>query len=88
MILYTLDSQWPLSGVHPNMMENQPSLVIYHHVQSCGVRSSEEGRYTPPISAIPLYELCDYNNTSGKLVFDGGATLMLTLATNFLQVPV
>jgi hypothetical protein len=28
---------------------------LYHHVQSCGVRSSCVGRYTPPISTLPLY---------------------------------
>jgi hypothetical protein len=31
---------------------------IYHHVQSCGVRSSGGGGYTPPISTLPLYVLC------------------------------
>ncbi len=31
---------------------------IYHHKQSCGVRSSWEGRYTPPISTLPLHVLC------------------------------
>jgi hypothetical protein len=51
--------------------ENQPSLVrvgggvhahplhyIYHHVQSCGVRSLREGRYTHPVSTLPLCVLC------------------------------
>jgi hypothetical protein len=28
---------------------------MYHHVQSSGVRSSWEGRYTAPISTLPLY---------------------------------
>ncbi len=63
---------WPI----PSWWKNQPSpgegggvhahplsLYIYHHVQSCGVHSSWEGRYTPPppISALPLYTyvLCD-----------------------------
>ncbi len=48
--------------------KNQPRLVrlvggrtpspfhyTYHHVQSCGVCSSWEGRHTPPISTLPLY---------------------------------
>jgi len=57
----------------PSWWKNQPSLVgvggftptpfhyIYHHVQGCSVRSSWEGRYTPPTSALPLYELCDWD---------------------------
>ncbi len=32
--------------------------VIYHHVQSCSVRASSEGKYTPPLSTLPLYVLC------------------------------
>jgi len=32
-----------------------PYRSVYHHKQSCGVRSSCEGRYTPPISTLPLY---------------------------------
>jgi hypothetical protein len=35
-----------------------PLHYIYHHVQSCGVRSSWEGRYTPCFSTLPLYVLC------------------------------
>ncbi len=31
---------------------------IYHHVQSCSICSSWEGRYTPPISFLPLCTLC------------------------------
>jgi hypothetical protein len=32
----------------------------YHHVQSCGVRSSVRGQipYAPPISTLPKYVLC------------------------------
>jgi hypothetical protein len=30
----------------------------HHHIQSCGVSSSWEGRYTHPISTLPLYVLC------------------------------
>ncbi len=45
---------WWVWGVHP-----RPLSRIYHHVQSCSVRSSWEGRrYTPPISTLLLYELC------------------------------
>ncbi len=63
--------QWPLSDVHSIIMEKsaQPSEgggvyapppfhCIYHHKQSCGVRSSWEGRYTPPFSSLPLHVLC------------------------------
>jgi hypothetical protein len=64
--------QRPLSGVHSIMMEkwaqageegggvhaHHPFHYIYHHVQSCGVRSRWEGRYTPPVSTLPQYELC------------------------------
>jgi hypothetical protein len=35
-----------------------PFHSIYHHEQSCIVLSSWEGRYTPPISPLPLYVLC------------------------------
>ncbi len=31
---------------------------IYHHVQSCSVRSSWEGRYTPSLASLPLNVLC------------------------------
>jgi hypothetical protein len=34
-----------------------PFQYIYHHVQIWGVRSSLEGRYTPPISTLPLCTL-------------------------------
>ncbi len=59
--------QRPLSGVHSTTMEKLaqpregggwtpiPIHYIYYHVQSYGVRSSLEGRYTytPPISPLP-----------------------------------
>ncbi len=32
-----------------------PFHSIYHHEQSCRVHSSWEGRYTPPISPLPLH---------------------------------
>ncbi len=35
-----------------------PFHSIYHHEQSCGVRSSREGRNTPHISPLPFYVLC------------------------------
>ncbi len=64
----------PLSGVHSIMMEKSsqageggectpsPFHFIYHHKQSCGVRSSRQGRYTLPISPLPRYVLCDYSD--------------------------
>ncbi len=44
-----------------------PFHYIYHHIQSCSVRSSWEGRYTPPISPLPLYVLCGYNLQAARL---------------------
>jgi hypothetical protein len=64
--------QWPRFGVHSIMMEKSPQpgenggctpapfRYIYHLVQSCGVRSSWEGRFTPPSSTLPQYLLCDW----------------------------
>ncbi len=61
--------QWPLSGAHSIMIEKlaqagevggytpTPFHYIYHHVKSCSVRSSWEGRYTSPISSVPLCPL-------------------------------
>ncbi len=52
--------QWLLSGVHSIMMVKSsqpgegggcmptPFHSVYHHKQSCGVRSNWEGRCTPP----------------------------------------
>ncbi len=62
-------SEWqrPLSGVDSIMMVKlaqagegggctpTPFHYIYPHLQSCGVRSSWKGRFTPPISTLPLY---------------------------------
>ncbi len=58
----------------PSWWKYQPSLVrlgaqctptpfhsIYHHVQSCGVRSSWEGRYTPPIYILHMYSAASSN---------------------------
>ncbi len=36
-------------GVHAQT----PFYYIYYHVQSFGIRSSCEGKYTPPISTLP-----------------------------------
>ncbi len=46
---------WGRGGVHTHSHSLQ---YIYHRVQSCCVGSSWEGRYTPPISSLPLYVLC------------------------------
>ncbi len=35
-----------------------PFHFIYHHVQSCSVRSSWVGKYTHPISSLPIHVLC------------------------------
>ncbi len=47
-----------LGGARPPPFTLQ---CIYHHVQSCGVRSNWEGRCTPPISTVPRYALCEFN---------------------------
>ncbi len=60
--------QWPLFGVHSILMEKLaqaawcgwrctpiPFHYIYHHMQSCGICSSWEGRYTTPISTLYPY---------------------------------
>ncbi len=36
-----------------------PFHSIYHHLQSCDVRSSWEGWYTHPISFLVIYLLCE-----------------------------
>ncbi len=41
-----------------------PFHSIYHHLQSCSVRSSWEGRHTPTISSLPLYVVCDTHRPS------------------------
>jgi hypothetical protein len=63
--------QWPIFLAYiPSWWKNQPKLVrvggctltpfhsIFHHVQSCSVRSSWEGRSTLCISSLSLYVLC------------------------------
>jgi hypothetical protein len=57
--------QLPRFGVYiPSWWKISPAWwewwVHIHLVQSCGVRSSWEGRYTPPISTLPLYVLFDW----------------------------
>ena len=44
-----------------------PFHYIYHHVQSCILRSNWEGRYTLPISTLPLYVLCGSYTVVQKL---------------------
>ncbi len=76
---HRVHTEWqrPLSGVYSIMMETlaqagegggctpTPFHCIYHHVQSCGVRSSWEGRYTPPISTLPyMYSVEEPNDSS------------------------
>jgi hypothetical protein len=41
-------------GCTPN-----PLHYSYHHVQSCSVRSSGVGKYTYPVSSLPIYVLCE-----------------------------
>jgi hypothetical protein len=39
------------------LAQPSPFHYIYHHIQICGVRSSWEGRYTPPISTLHQYSM-------------------------------
>ncbi len=71
---HIVHTEWqrPLSGVHPIMMEKLARAgeaggctatsfhCIYHHVQSCSIRFSGEGRCTLPISYLPLCTLWFY----------------------------
>jgi hypothetical protein len=59
---YTQSGNGRFLAYIPSWLKNQPWLEgarpsplhsIYHHVQSCSVRSSWEGNYTPPISSLP-----------------------------------
>jgi hypothetical protein len=50
-----------VNSVHPGGgggCTPSPFYYVYHHEQSLSVRSSWEGRYTPPTSSLPLYVLC------------------------------
>ncbi len=59
------ERQWPLSGVKSAQPDEDggctpsPFHSIYYHEQNCGVRSNWEGRYTPPISPLSLYAICE-----------------------------
>ncbi len=71
---YTQNGNGRFLAYIPSRWKNYPRLVrvggggarrppfhyIYHHVQSCSVCSSWEGRYTPPISYLPPYVLCGF----------------------------
>jgi hypothetical protein len=51
-------------------------LSIYHHKQSYGVRFSLVDRYTPPISRLPLYLLCELASPSYFIVpYESGCDL-------------
>jgi hypothetical protein len=58
-------------GVHAH-----PVHYIYHHAQSCGVRSSWEGRYSPPISTLPLYVLCGIKFQASFEIFRAFLTIL------------
>ncbi len=96
--LLRVHTEWqlPLHGVHSIMMEKlaqasvgrgctpTPFHCIYHHIQSCSVRSSWVGRYTHPISSLQIYVLYGYaQNTSTKLYVHefGFCTVVETLCT-------
>ncbi len=67
--VYT-DWQCPLSGAQSIMRVKSAQAGEggeFVHVKSCSVRSSWEGRYTPPISPLPLYVLCGYNLQAARL---------------------
>ncbi len=56
VVLYALAERadtLPLFLLYPYMY-----YLLSTHKQSCCIRSSWEGRYTPPISTLPLYVLC------------------------------
>ncbi len=66
----------PLSGVHSIMMEKsaqaqaRPSPSLYVPSQSCGVRSSWEGRYIPPVFLLcPCGTLWSYQWTKARLAY-------------------
>ncbi len=75
--------QLPISGVHSIMMAGEgggctptPFHDSSHHVQSCSVRSSWVGRYTRPVSSLPIYVLCGccplYGGVGGVKIFAWG----------------
>ncbi len=69
-VIHRVHTEWqlPISGLHPIMTEKTGLACeggggcmlttlhsSYHHVQSCSVRSSWEGRYTPCIWSLPIF---------------------------------
>ncbi len=50
-------------GVHAHPL----SLYLPSPVQSCRLRSSWDGRSTPPISPLPIYVLCDCHHNEHRL---------------------
>jgi hypothetical protein len=56
-----------------------PFHSSYHHVQSCSVRSSWEGRYTPTISSYPyMYSVVDGRRWGGGGGYDDMQYRLLT----------
>jgi hypothetical protein len=74
--------QWQLSGVNSIMMDKlsqpgdvrgmHPLYFIYHHLRSCGVRSSWRSRY----STLPLFLLYPYKYS---MVFGKSAVSMCSM---------
>ncbi len=46
---------WLGWGLHAHPLSLYLHHYYYHHEQSCGVRSSWEGSYTPPTSTLSIY---------------------------------
>jgi hypothetical protein len=81
---YTQSGNGHFMAYIPSWWKNQPSLVrwgmhaplfhyIYHHVQSCSVRSSREGIYihSPYFLSTPiLYVICGERNHVNNLAFN------------------
>jgi hypothetical protein len=64
-----ISSAWWECRVHP-------FLSIYHHKQSYCVRFSCVDRYTPPISCLPLYLLCELASPNYFIVpYENGCDL-------------
>jgi hypothetical protein len=54
----TFHHEWKISPAWSGECTPTPFHNLYYHVISCRVRSSWEGRYSLPISTLPLYVLC------------------------------
>ncbi len=66
--LFWISSKNSASGWWAGGCKPTPFHSIYHHVKSCSVRSSWEGRYTPRISSVNYsYVLCDLDERSGSV---------------------